>query len=104
MAYLPPAALPERTALLEDAAVSTGRDPATIRRIYNISGAIQDRVEPDPKAIRRPLEYWVERLPTLVTEHRMDSFVLWPSAEDEDAQLERFTLEVAPAVREAVEG
>ncbi len=104
MAYLPPAALPERTALLEDAAVSTGRDPATIRRIYNISGAIQDRVEPDPKAIRGPLEYWVEQLSTLVTEHRMDSFVLWPRAEDEDAQLERFTLEVAPAVREAVEG
>lgn len=102
MAYLPPTALQDRSQILDEAATAACRDPASIRRIYNISGAVQDRVEPDPKAIIGPVEYWVDQLATLVTEHRMDSFILWSRAADEDAQLERFTLEVAPAVRAAV--
>lgn len=104
MAYLPPSALPERIAILDEAAMATGRDPASIRRVYNISGVIQDSVEADEKAIIGPVEHWVEELRELVVQHRMDSFILWARAADEDAQLERFTLEVAPAVRAAVGG
>lgn len=104
MSYLPPSELPERNAILDDAASAAGRDPASIRRVYNISGVIQDQVQPDAKAIIGPVGYWVEQLSELAVAHRMDTFILWARAQDEDAQLERFTLEVAPAARAAVGG
>lgn len=98
MAYVPLSALAERAAILDDAALGAGRDPHAIRRIYNISGAIQDTVDDDPTAIVGPPQMWVERLLMLAAEHRIDSFVLWPRG-DEDTQLARFALEVAPQVR-----
>ena len=51
-------------------------------------------------AIIGPVQMWVDRLLELASEHRVDTFVLWPRG-DEDEQLRRFTLEVAPTVREA---
>jgi len=99
MAYVPPSALTERTTLLHEAAVAAGRDPSAIRRVYNISGVIQDDVVLSSKAIVGPVDYWVECLLALAEEHQMDTFVLWARPEDEDAQLQQFALEVAPAVR-----
>lgn len=100
MSFLPPAELAQRAAILDEAAAAAGRDPRSIRRIYNVSGSIQDGVEEDPKMIVGPPQLWVDRLLSLVAEHHIDSFVLWPRG-DEDEQLARFTLEVAPAVRAA---
>jgi alkanesulfonate monooxygenase SsuD/methylene tetrahydromethanopterin reductase-like flavin-dependent oxidoreductase (luciferase family) len=100
MAFLPPAALAERGQLLDEAAAEAGRDPRSIRRIYNISGTIQDAVEPSEKAITGPPTYWRDRLLDLAQAHRIDGFVLWPAG-DIDEQLARFALDVVPAVREA---
>ena len=99
MAFLPPDALRERGDLLDEAAVAAGRDPRSIRRIYNISGSIQDGHEAGDKAITGPVSMWIERLTELARTHRIDGFILWPSG-DVDTQLARYTDEVVPAVRE----
>lgn len=100
MAFLPPAELAERGRLLDEAAAAAGRDPRSIRRIYNISGTIQDTVEPSEKAITGPPAYWRDRLLDLVQAHHIDAFILWPTG-DIDEQLARYALDVVPAVRDA---
>jgi alkanesulfonate monooxygenase SsuD/methylene tetrahydromethanopterin reductase-like flavin-dependent oxidoreductase (luciferase family) len=96
--YVPPERLGAAQARIDDAAAAAGRDPAAIRRLYNVSGRI------GPVAggfLDGPPGQWVDQLLPLVTETGMDTFVLWPS-ESPARQLERFAAEVAPAVREAV--
>jgi hypothetical protein len=78
--------------------VAAGRDPAAIRRLYNISG----RIGPGRGGfLDGPAAQWVEQLLPLVAETGMDTFVLWPS-ESPARQLQLFADEVAPALREAV--
>ena len=96
--YLPPERLPAAQARIDAAAAAAGRDPAAIRRLYNISG----RIGPGGGGfLDGPPGQWVEQLLPLVVETGMDTFVLWPT-EDPDRQLELFAAEVAPALREAV--
>jgi alkanesulfonate monooxygenase SsuD/methylene tetrahydromethanopterin reductase-like flavin-dependent oxidoreductase (luciferase family) len=96
--YLPPERLPAAQARIDDAAAAAGRDPASVRRLYNISG----RIGPGGGGfLDGPAGQWVEQLLALVTETGMDTFVLWPT-EEQDRQLELFAAEVAPALREAV--
>jgi alkanesulfonate monooxygenase SsuD/methylene tetrahydromethanopterin reductase-like flavin-dependent oxidoreductase (luciferase family) len=97
-AYVPPERLGAAQARIDDAAATAGRDPAAIRRLYNISG----RIAPGAGGfLDGPPGQWVDQLLPLVTETGMDTFVLWPS-ESPASQLERFAAEVAPALREAV--
>ena len=97
-AYVPPERLPAAQARIDDAAAAAGRDPAAVRRLYNIAG----RIGPGGGGfLDGPAGKWVEQLLPLVTETGMDTFVLWPT-ESPAAQLERFAAEVAPALREAV--
>lgn len=98
MAYLPPSALPPKTALLDDAALRAGRDPRDVRRVYNVGGMITDVAEPRDDAIVGPVSMWVDRLLAIAEEHRIDAFVLWAGG-DVDEQLRLFAEEVAPAVR-----
>ena len=96
--YVPPERLPAAQARIDEAAVAAGRDPAAIRRLYNISG----RIGPGGGGfLDGPAAQWVAQLLPLVTETGMDTFVLWPS-ESPARQLELFAAEVAPALREAV--
>jgi alkanesulfonate monooxygenase SsuD/methylene tetrahydromethanopterin reductase-like flavin-dependent oxidoreductase (luciferase family) len=96
--YVAPARLPAAQARIDDAAAAAGRDPAAVRRLYNITG----RIGPGGGGfLDGPAGQWVEQLVPLVTETGMDTFVLWPT-EDPDHQLELFAAEVAPALREAV--
>ena len=96
--YVTPDRLPAAQARIDDAAADAGRDPAAIRRLYNISG----RIGPGGGGfLDGPAGQWVEQLLPLVTEAGMDTFVLWPT-EDPAHQLELFAAEVAPALREAV--
>ncbi|HEV3504746.1 MAG TPA: LLM class flavin-dependent oxidoreductase [Actinomycetes bacterium] len=96
--YAPPDRLPAAQARIDDAAADAGRDPAAIRRLYNVSG----RIGPGGGGfLDGPAGQWVEQLLPLVAEAGMDTFVLWPS-EDPARQLELFAAEVAPALREAV--
>ena len=97
-AYVPPERLPAAQARIDDAATAAGRDPAAVRRLYNISG----RIGPGGGGfLDGPAAQWVEQLLPLVTETGMDTFVLWPT-EAPDRQLELFAAEVAPALRQAV--
>jgi alkanesulfonate monooxygenase SsuD/methylene tetrahydromethanopterin reductase-like flavin-dependent oxidoreductase (luciferase family) len=96
--YAPPERLAAAQARIDDAAAEAGRDPAAIRRLYNISG----RIAPGGGGfLNGPAGQWVDQLLPLVTETGMDTFVLWPTEEPEH-QLQRFAAEVAPALRQAV--
>ena len=96
--YMPPERLAGAQARIDDAAAEAGRDPAAIRRLYNVSG----RVGPGGGGfLDGPAGQWVDQLLPLVVEAGMDTFVHWPS-ESPASQLERFAAEVAPALRQAV--
>jgi alkanesulfonate monooxygenase SsuD/methylene tetrahydromethanopterin reductase-like flavin-dependent oxidoreductase (luciferase family) len=96
--YLPPERLADAQARIDDAAAAAGRDPAAIRRLYNLSG----RIGPGGGGfLDGPPGQWVEQLLPLVVETGMDTFVLGPS-ESPANQLQLFAAEVAPALRDAV--
>jgi alkanesulfonate monooxygenase SsuD/methylene tetrahydromethanopterin reductase-like flavin-dependent oxidoreductase (luciferase family) len=98
--WAPPETLPGYLRRIDEAAASAGRDPASIRRIYNLSGEIQP-VRGD--RFVGPVSYWVEELAALV-EVGMDAFVLWPRTDDPIGQVDLFASDVAPAVRAATAG
>jgi alkanesulfonate monooxygenase SsuD/methylene tetrahydromethanopterin reductase-like flavin-dependent oxidoreductase (luciferase family) len=87
----------EMAARLDDAAADYGRDPAAIRRVLNIGGAITDGASEG--LLRGPVKQWVDQLTDLVVAHGFDTFIL---SADSDDQLTRFTEEVVPAVQAQV--
>jgi alkanesulfonate monooxygenase SsuD/methylene tetrahydromethanopterin reductase-like flavin-dependent oxidoreductase (luciferase family) len=82
MGYAAPEALAEMNRTIDEAAVRAGRDPADIRRLYNVSGDISP-----------------ELLADLTLTHGMTTFIL-PVSSSRD--VERFAAELAPATRELV--
>lgn len=78
-----------------------GRDPAAIRRVYNVSGRIT--AGPSAGFLDGPAGQWVEELSRLTVEQGMDTYVFAPVEEPTTAQLRRFAEEVAPQVRKEVE-
>jgi alkanesulfonate monooxygenase SsuD/methylene tetrahydromethanopterin reductase-like flavin-dependent oxidoreductase (luciferase family) len=95
-----PVAFRAATAVIDDAATAAGRDPLSIRRIYNIPGVITDGPRGDP--LVGPVDQWVETLTSWALGLGVDTFVYWPP-DSGAAAVERFAAEVAPAVREAIE-
>ncbi|MCZ7590244.1 MAG: LLM class flavin-dependent oxidoreductase [Gaiella sp.] len=91
-----PDVVPGLSAAIDAAAVAAGREPAQIRRVYNVSGAIVPR--PARGLLHGPPEHWVETLRGFATGLGFDTFVFWPD-EDPRAQLELFASEVVPALR-----
>ncbi len=83
--YVSPGALAESNARIDAAALAAGRDPARVRRLYNVNGS------DDPA--------WAEWLAALTLEHGTSTFIL---ATDDPATIRRFGTEVAPAVRDLV--
>jgi alkanesulfonate monooxygenase SsuD/methylene tetrahydromethanopterin reductase-like flavin-dependent oxidoreductase (luciferase family) len=98
--YFPPEVLPDMHARIDDAAVHAGRDPAAIRRIYNVFGTISGG--PSRGDFDGPVQQWIDILVELTLEGGMDSYVFGPAGDDV-AQVHRFTDEVVPAVRDAIE-
>jgi alkanesulfonate monooxygenase SsuD/methylene tetrahydromethanopterin reductase-like flavin-dependent oxidoreductase (luciferase family) len=96
--YSPPGKLPEMHERIDRGALEAGRDPADIRRLYNVSGRIGAGGD---GPLDGPATRWIEELTRLVLESGMDTFVFWPS-DDHERQVGIFATEVAPAVREAV--
>jgi len=84
---------------IDDAATAVGRDPAGLRKIYNISGLV-GRESDQP--FQGSVQQWTDQLTALVTEHGMNGFVFWP-ADDHENQMARFAEEVVPAVRAALD-
>jgi alkanesulfonate monooxygenase SsuD/methylene tetrahydromethanopterin reductase-like flavin-dependent oxidoreductase (luciferase family) len=95
--WAPPESLSDRLARIEEAAAGAGRDPAAIRRVYNVGGSIEPATGP---TFVGPVSYWVDEL-ARTAELGMDAFVFWPIGEDRQSQIETFAAEVAPAVRAA---
>ncbi|GAA0423515.1 N5,N10-methylene tetrahydromethanopterin reductase [Acrocarpospora corrugata] len=97
--YVAPDEVPAKQKIIDDAARGAGRDPADIRRIYNVIGAIGDlRGAP---GLVGDVRLWIGTLTGWAVDLGFDTFVFWPVAEHL-AQLEVFAAEVAPAVRERV--
>ncbi|HEX7973350.1 MAG TPA: LLM class flavin-dependent oxidoreductase, partial [Anaerolineales bacterium] len=97
--YAAPGELPEMHKRIDEAALSAGRDPAAIQRIYNIMGQI--KAGPPAEPFNGPVEQWVDELTGLALEYGMDTFILGLPEPPGD-QIERFIAEVAPRVRENV--
>lgn len=97
--YAPPAVLPQMQARIDDAAAAAGREPASIRRIYNVMGRIGNGASAEP--FTGGVAQWVDELTHLALEVGMDTFVLGLPEPPGD-QLERFMAEIAPRVRENV--
>jgi alkanesulfonate monooxygenase SsuD/methylene tetrahydromethanopterin reductase-like flavin-dependent oxidoreductase (luciferase family) len=95
----PPEAVPELAKRVDDAAAEAGRDPSSIRRLYNVKGIIADG--PASERLQGPPDHWIETLTGFALELGFDSFIFWPQ-DDVLGQIERFAHEVVPDVREAV--
>ena len=76
-----------------------GRDPGSVRRVFNVNGAITDGTSDG--FLRGPVNQWVDELSRLATEFRGQTFVFWGDGQD---QLRRFAEEVVPATRSALRG
>jgi alkanesulfonate monooxygenase SsuD/methylene tetrahydromethanopterin reductase-like flavin-dependent oxidoreductase (luciferase family) len=96
--YAPPDVAPDMHARIDEGAAAAGRDPAEIRRLYNVFGTIGEGA--GGGLLDGPAEHWAEQLARFV-EIGFDTFVFWP-ADESAAQVERFAGEVVPAVQEAV--
>jgi alkanesulfonate monooxygenase SsuD/methylene tetrahydromethanopterin reductase-like flavin-dependent oxidoreductase (luciferase family) len=94
--WAPPESLPRYLERIERSASDAGRDPRSIRRVYNVTGRIGP---PANGPFEGPVSYWVEELSRIV-DLGIDAFIFWPSGGDGTGQIEAFAADVAPAVRE----
>jgi alkanesulfonate monooxygenase SsuD/methylene tetrahydromethanopterin reductase-like flavin-dependent oxidoreductase (luciferase family) len=85
---------------IDAAAAEAGRDPAEIRRVYNIGGTIADG--PTRGLLDGSPEHWVETLTGFASELGFDTFIFWPG-DDQLIQAERFAQEVVPRLRAAAD-
>ncbi|MEV7321913.1 LLM class flavin-dependent oxidoreductase [Streptomyces sp. NPDC093970] len=98
--YVAPREVPARQQIIDEAAVAAGRDPRTLRRVYNVIGAIGGPAS-GPGLVGDTAR-WVDTLTEWAVDLGFDTFVLWPVAEPE-RQTALFAHEIVPAVREQVE-
>ena len=97
--YVGPTVVPSRQQLIDDAARAAGRDPADVRRIYNVVGAIGPaRGGP---GLTGDVGSWVDALTEWSVVLGFDTFILWPMTAPL-AQLEVFATQVVPGVRQRV--
>lgn len=98
LAYLPggPSDLAELNAHIDEAADAAERAPGDIRRLLNISGRFASS---STGFLDGPADQWIEELSGLTLEYGISGFIL---GSDDPAMIERFAVEVAPAVRELI--
>jgi alkanesulfonate monooxygenase SsuD/methylene tetrahydromethanopterin reductase-like flavin-dependent oxidoreductase (luciferase family) len=86
---------------VDQGATQAGRDPRSIRRNYNVMGAIDPQAATqDGELLVGGVDHWVQALGRYHHELGFDSFVFWPVRGDELEQSRRFATEVVPRVRE----
>jgi hypothetical protein len=88
--------VPAAQRAIDSGAVDAGRDPSTIRRIYNVIGTIDGD---DGVGLRGSAAEWASTLAEWHHDLGFDTFVSWPTNHADD-QLERFARDVVPRVRE----
>jgi alkanesulfonate monooxygenase SsuD/methylene tetrahydromethanopterin reductase-like flavin-dependent oxidoreductase (luciferase family) len=96
--YLDPAGYVKLTKVVDDAAANAGREPAAVRRLYNIIGRISSA---GSAVFDESAAAWTERVVELVLSAGVTGIMLTPMA-DHDQQIEVFAAEIVPAVREAL--
>ncbi|MFI7068299.1 LLM class flavin-dependent oxidoreductase [Kribbella sp. NPDC050124] len=94
-AYAGPDELAAMNKIIDEAAVEAGRDPASVRRLYNLSGRFDGR---GGGFLQGPKELWVDQLAELTLGEGMSTYIL---GSDNPDDIRRFA-EVASGVREAV--
>lgn len=83
-------------ATIDQGAQDAGRDPAAVRRLYNVHGDFRG----DGRGfLDGPAPVWVEQLADLTLTQGLSTYVL---ASDDPDVIRRFAAEVAPGVRELV--
>lgn len=97
--YVAPDEVPERQALIDDAAAAAGRKPRDVRRIYNVIGAIGPYT--GSGGLIGSAELWIDTLTRWALDFGFDTFIFWPMT-DPVAQTGLFAREVVPAVRARV--
>jgi alkanesulfonate monooxygenase SsuD/methylene tetrahydromethanopterin reductase-like flavin-dependent oxidoreductase (luciferase family) len=96
------ARLGEMNARVDQGAAEAGRDPAAVRRVFNVYGSITDgRSE---GFLNGPVEQWADELGSLVVDHRAQTIVFWGAGGEGHEQLRRFAEEVVPATRANLTG
>ncbi|HEY4570942.1 MAG TPA: LLM class flavin-dependent oxidoreductase, partial [Kribbella sp.] len=93
--YAGPDQLAAMNKIIDEAAVEAGRDPADVRRLYNVSG----RFAGSGGFLQGPEELWIDQLTELTLGEGMSTYIL---ASDDPDDIRRFA-EVAAGVRESVE-
>ncbi|SCE88788.1 Luciferase-like monooxygenase [Micromonospora purpureochromogenes] len=99
--YVPPEEVPSRQQIIDEAARAAGRDPAVVRRIYNVIGTIGGSGGPGGTGLVGDAQLWVDTLTRWAVDLGFDTFIFWPTASPR-SQLRAFTERVVPAVREQV--
>ncbi len=97
--YLPPEQLATANAIIDGAATEAGRDPAAVRRLYNIGGTFTGSGR---EFLQGPPSVWVEQLAELAVTEGISGFVLTTDVGG-GTDLRRFASEVVPGVRELVD-
>ena len=99
LAYLPGgiADLAAMNSYIDEGATAAGRDPASIRRLLNISGRFG---QAERSLLDGPPQQWAKELAEITLTYGITGFLL---AADDAPTIERFAAEVAPATRELVE-
>jgi len=96
-AYAAPSELAGMSAIIDAATEQAGREPADVRRVYNISGRFSGLS--GGGFLDGPPPLWAEQLTELTLLYGMSVFVL---ASNDERSLRTFAEEVVPTVRDAV--
>ncbi|BEL02950.1 LLM class flavin-dependent oxidoreductase [Actinoplanes sichuanensis] len=96
--------------VIDEAAAAVGRDPQQIRTVFNLPGRITERSlaaprDRDGRWVGGSTGQWIEELTSAVLEHGATGFLLFSASggAPDPASLTRWSTEIVPAVREAVD-
>ena len=95
LGYMGPEAFRKASARIDEAALAAGRDPLSIRRIYNVGGAVTDGARGDGP-LDGPVDQWVETIAGWTADLGVDTVIYWPP---DTLSLERYANEIVPALR-----
>ena len=98
--YVTPQDVPQRQQIIDDAARAAGRDPAQVRRLYNVLGTIG--AGDGGPGLTGTAGHWADTMSEWALQLGFDTFVFWPAG-DHERQAAVFAAEVVPEVRRRVE-